>query len=179
MLRWLATLVAVACALALASCRAADSSTDGRDDTVVLGWTQIKPRHVQLPLGDPIPTTGATLSTTDGVVLVNIWASYCVPCKKELPLLQSVSAAGTTVVGISRDARASFAEDSLQTAGVTYPNYLDSAADLMVALDGAIPMNQVPSSVILVDGDAVAVHVGPFETADDIATGLRLARTTS
>ena len=61
------------------------------------------------------------------VVLVNFWATWCPPCKVEMPLLQQMAerhdAAGLVVLGLSRDlgppeeVRAFLAERS-----ITYPN---------------------------------------------------------
>ena len=60
------------------------------------------------------------------VVLVNVWATWCLPCRVEMPALQSLSQAYSAdsfvVLGLSVDrGPASAVDDFLQEYGVTYP----------------------------------------------------------
>jgi thiol-disulfide isomerase/thioredoxin len=136
------------------------------------GWQRTAPIALDLPTKDPI-TDGAVLPEGNAPVLVNIWASTCVPCKTELPLLQKIDTAGELrVVGFSRDIRTSDAAGALKKAGVTYPNWLDSDASIAVGLDGRIPINAIPSSVLIRDGKVVAVHIGAFAGRKDVLAAL-------
>lgn len=64
-------------------------------------------------------------------VVLNFWASWCIPCKEEAPRLQAASrrwaAQGVVVVGIdSQDFRGD-ARRFVRRYGVTYPNVHDGA----------------------------------------------------
>jgi thiol-disulfide isomerase/thioredoxin len=75
-------------------------------------------------------TLDGTVITHDSlrgqVVLVNVWATWCAPCRVEMPALQAMAnrhrTAGLTVLGLSRDhADASVVEAFLYERGITYP----------------------------------------------------------
>ena len=60
--------------------------------------------------------------------LVNLWATWCVPCRQEMPELQKLypelQAAGVEILGISLDTgkAATRVPRFLERAGITYPN---------------------------------------------------------
>jgi thiol-disulfide isomerase/thioredoxin len=148
------------------------------------GWQEVTPMRVTLPTSEPVAATDDTLaanagaqdSMSEGVVLVNVWASYCAPCRAEMPLLEKLNDAGDVrVVGLSRDTVAAPAEQMLVETGVSFANWLDPGAAFGVALDGRIPLNAVPSSALLVDGQVQAVHVGEFRSRADVLEGLAYA----
>ena len=96
-----------------------------------------------------------------GPTVLNLWASWCAPCREELPLVQQLAdAAGDrlSVVGvISRDGApqaASFAAD----AGATFPSAFDGDGELMAELG----LNGLPYTYLLdADGGIAHVQVGP------------------
>jgi cytochrome c biogenesis protein CcmG, thiol:disulfide interchange protein DsbE len=65
------------------------------------------------------------------VVVVNFWASWCVPCREEMPALEQVSEgyaeAGrpVTVIGVDSSDNRSAAAKFLADVGVTYPTVYD------------------------------------------------------
>ncbi len=100
-------------------------------------------------IGEPLPDVA--LLTTDGgeatlwdyrdqVVLLNLWATWCIPCLDEMPELQEMSQHYPqdefTVLGVSIEAGppelvTSFADE----LGVTYPIFLAGELDVLEALD--------------------------------------------
>lgn len=66
------------------------------------------------------------------VVVVDVWANYCVPCKREFPRLialqRKYSKSGLTAVSVSLDANADdqrqAALDFLKREGAAFPNFL-------------------------------------------------------
>ena len=161
-----------------------DTTPGAAPATSRTGWQQVTPVRVELPTSEPVAATddmlaanaGAEDSLSDGVVLVNVWASYCGPCRAEMPLLEKLNDSGDVrVVGLSRDSVAAPARQMLVETGVSFANWLDAEAAFGVALDGRIPVNAVPSSALLVDGLVRAVHIGEFKSRADVLEGFTYA----
>lgn len=81
----------------------------------------------------------STLSLSDfkgKAIVLNFWASWCAPCKEELPLLENMwkqmQAQGKDVifVGIDYQESSSTAASFLQQNGVTYPAALDASGSV-------------------------------------------------
>lgn len=86
----------------------------------------------------------------DKVVLVNVWASWCAPCRKELPELQELHHAhgpDFAVVGISTDKPNNHRNVNALMAqfGIDYPVILDPDG----AAAGVFGVNGYPTSVLL------------------------------
>ncbi|TDC64836.1 TlpA family protein disulfide reductase [Micromonospora sp. KC207] len=110
--------------------------------------------------GDPV-----ALRDVRGPAVVNLWASWCPPCRKELPAFQRLSERADgrlQVIGVntrdSRDAAQSIGEDF----GVRFPVLFDQGESLRRALN----RNAVPLTV-LVGADGRVRHVDTSGALDD------------
>jgi peroxiredoxin len=114
-----ATLLAALVALALPAWAAADSAADSVT---------------------PAPAPAFTLQATDGqqvslarfkgdVVMINFWASWCGPCRQEMPLLDSIyrkyKDMGFELIGVNVEPDAKSANAWLKATPVTYPVLYD------------------------------------------------------
>ena len=104
----------------------------------VIGCARERPQPVQI--GQPAPRYAATTLAGDSasigglagkVVLLNIWATWCHPCREEIPYLETLyekhRADGFDIVGVSVDARGQDAEirDFVKEFRMTYPIWRD------------------------------------------------------
>ena len=102
--------------------------------------------------GDSLLHDGATVGLDDyagEVVVVNIWGSWCGPCREEMPGLQFVQQqTGAAVLGIDvRDERQA-AADFVRDRGVTFDSIFDPPGRVLARLSG-YPRNTVPSTLVL------------------------------
>lgn len=112
-----------------------------------LAWSQQKINYKVVPILQPMkdnaPTPDFTLNAPDGkkislkdfrgkVVLLNFWASWCVPCREEMPamekLYQEYKQKNFTVFAIAVKDRKQDAIDFVKELKITYPIALDPDA---------------------------------------------------
>jgi thiol-disulfide isomerase/thioredoxin len=114
----------------------------------------------------PCFTGGRPVALRDlrGPAVINIWGSWCGPCRRELPVMQGLAdRAGDrlTVLGVDtgdgREAGASFAT----AAGVTMPTLFDQERKLINALAGTT----LPITIFLDRSGRSYVHRLPLDAA--------------
>jgi cytochrome c biogenesis protein CcmG, thiol:disulfide interchange protein DsbE len=101
-------------------------------------------------------------------MVLNLWGSWCGPCREELPLMQQfadASAGQVRVMGlISKDGR-SLAESFAADAGVTFPSAFDGDGELMTDLG----LNGLPYTFFIdADGGLVHTQVGQVDSVDEL-----------
>lgn len=114
----------------------ADSGQAETDARTVSGDPLLGQKRPDYTLGS---VDGARVSASqfDGkVVLVNFWATWCAPCREEMPMLMALReqhhAQGLEVVGIAMD-DVQRARDFVAELGIDYPNLVGST-DVMATM---------------------------------------------
>lgn len=99
--------------------------------------------------------------------LLNIFASWCVPCAIEAPQLQALRDSGVDVVGIAIRDRPEDLAGFLQRNGNPYSRI---GADSVSKIQFDIGSSGVPESFVI-DGKGVIryQHIGVIQTAEDVA----------
>ena len=97
------------------------------------------------------------------VVVVNIWGSWCAPCRAEAPELARVAreteSKGVTFLGIDvRDDKAS-AQAFTRRYAIPYQSLFDPNGSQLVKFSSIIPINAIPSTVVVDRSGRVAARV--------------------
>lgn len=171
-----AAATAAAAALALTGCSSSGSSGSGESQ---LGFVTVKgtnvskadPGHRQdAPdiSGETLDGAQVKLSDYRGkVVVLNVWGSWCGPCRGEADDLQRVSEKykdqGVQFLGINtRDTEKTNAVRFEQEKGVTYPSIFDPAGTQLLKFPkGSLNPQSIPTTLIVDrDGRLAARAVG-------------------
>ncbi|MFI5955636.1 TlpA disulfide reductase family protein [Cryptosporangium sp. NPDC051539] len=116
----------------------------------------VRPLPCMEPTGARV-TIGAPIGRP---LVLNLWASWCLPCKDEMPVMERfATAAGTrvAVVGVNTGDDAPNAVLAADDVGVTFANVYDRAREVLHALK----VNTLPATAFVsADGEVVHVYRG-------------------
>ncbi len=109
---------------------------------------------------------GSPVATTDwlgDVVVLNTWYAACPPCRAEAPdlvaLAEDYADAGVHVLGVNSTDDAGAAQAFERTFSLPYPSIHDADGAAVAALSGIVPIQAVPTTVVLDREGKVAARV--------------------
>lgn len=113
--------------------------------------------------GELLDGTNKTLLKNQ-VKVINVWASWCAPCRAEAPLLQEFSIQYPEVqfAGILTRDNLSSARVFYENFGLTYPTFIDDA--LLIGFSGSLIPNAIPTTLIIDKNNMVAVRISGLVT---------------
>lgn len=181
-MRGIVGIVVVAAALPLAACSGGAAVQSASDTGFVSGDGTLTVRPAaergEAPTVSGDALSGGTLNLADyrgRVVVLNVWGSWCGPCRAEAPELQAASErlddSGVAFVGLNTRDRPEPAQAFVDRFGITYPSLLDPDGRLQLAFSDTLPPAAIPSTLILDRQGRVAARViGPV--SESVLSGL-------
>ncbi|WP_147795377.1 TlpA disulfide reductase family protein [Cellulomonas sp. Y8] len=174
-----ATAVALGAVLALAACSGGGDGTGSDTDVADQGYVSGDGSFTQWAVADrqgPVEVAGTdyagdAVDIADwrgDVVVLNTWYAACPPCREEAPDLVDIANeyadSGVHLLGINGVDDAGAAEPFQQNFDVPYPSIDDRDKHAIAALQGIVPIQATPTTVVLDrDGKVAARIVGLAE----------------
>jgi len=108
------------------------------------------------------------------VVVLNTWYAACPPCRAEAPdlvaLAEDYADDGVRVLGLNSRDDAGAAQAFQRTFSVPYPSIDDTDGRAGLALQGVVPLNAVPTTVVLDRAGKVAARIVGLVDASTLRT---------
>ncbi len=168
--RGAATLAALLATTVLAACSNDEVGSSG-DTGFVAGKgiiTRLAVEDREQPgevAGETLEGEPVSLADYEGTtVVVNVWGSWCAPCRAEAPHLVEASKEladeGVEFLGInSRDLDRAAAQAFQRRFEVPYPSIYDQKGQTLLAFRGTLSPNAIPSTVVIDDQGRVAASI--------------------
>jgi|DEB19_MinimDraft_3_1074340.scaffolds.fasta_scaffold15083_4 thiol-disulfide isomerase/thioredoxin len=152
----------VSLAIALSGC--GTSGTSQAEESFIAGSgavTIIKESSRQkAPAISGMTLSGNNYSFAGGqVAVVNVWASWCSPCRAEEPVLSALAKKYQDVafIGILTRDNPVNAEAFARKRGIPYPTIIDDS--ILVGFSKSLPANAIPTTLVIDRNGGVAARV--------------------
>ena len=126
------------------------------------------PERAEAPAFELALLDGGTISSGElrgQPLVINVWASWCPPCREEAPMLSRVSAeladSGVTFLGVVQDDTEAAARAFAAEARLDFKHAIDDGS-----FDRAYRVQALPTTYVLdANGGIVATQLGPITEA--------------
>jgi len=144
------------------------SSASGSSGPIPGKVRDVEPEPVPALTMETLDGTSIDLAAQDGeLLLINFWATWCAPCREEIPDLKGLHTdfENLTVIGIALDRKGrEVVEPFAQKLEINYPIFVDKSGAAEAEL-GPIP--GLPTTILVTpDGQITKRVVGIFPTEE-------------
>jgi len=126
---------------------------------------------------DTTKTSGTTLSCLDGKskvllesitgpAVINVWGSWCIPCRQEMPFLRALAATGKVkIIGIDvEEADMESARKFVIEQGMSWPNLYDADGSTKSSFGMGVPVTWYLNS----KSEVAYKHIGVLKSKDQL-----------
>ena len=107
-----------------------------------------------------------------GVAVIPVWASWCAPCREELPIMSELADSGVQVVGVAAADNAQAATALAEELQITFPSVQDPES----ATRATLGWSALPATFVVREGEVVARINGTVTSSEQIRQAIEDAR---
>ena len=154
--------------LLLTSCAAPTAEIAGS----LVSCSALQTRNISDPieLGCLDGSVGASVNALRGPIIINVWGSWCAPCKEEMPIFRSFYAKAKgklQLVGVDvEEASIKNGQKFVLKNGITWPNLFDSDGSSRAYFGMGVPVTWF----IAADGSVAYKHIGVLKNEIELIT---------
>jgi thiol-disulfide isomerase/thioredoxin len=152
----------------------ATSGTSKAEESFISGSGAVttikKGNRAQAPLLKGMTLSGKEYAFTGGkVAVVNVWASWCSPCRAEEPTLSALSEKYSDVafIGILTRDNPVNAEAFARSRQIPYPTIIDDS--LLIGFSKSLPANAIPTTLVIDRNGGVAARISGVVTVASLS----------
>lgn len=172
-------------ALTLAACGANDQPQSEGDGAGFVSGDGTVTEWGPSERGAPVELTGVSMegeeidvaSWRGAPVVINFWYANCPPCRAEAPDLVEVATElepeGVRFLGVNNTDQPATALAFERTYEIPYPSLFDESSAGVAAMQGQVPLQAVPTTVVLDAQGRVSARVIGIVTASNLRTLVR------
>jgi thiol-disulfide isomerase/thioredoxin len=126
--------------------------------------------RISAPVISGMTLSGKNFTFTKGrVAVVNVWASWCSPCRAEEPTLSALSQkyADVQFIGILTRDNPVNAEAFNRKRGTPYPTLIDDS--ILIGFRKSLPANAIPTTVVIDRDGNVAARISGSVTVASLS----------
>jgi thiol-disulfide isomerase/thioredoxin len=156
-------ILAIATILTLTSCSSGGISSNNENAYISGDGSAIVIKESERALAPKLSgetLDGAKFNSESGkITVVNVWASWCSPCRAEAPTLEEFAIKNPDIqfVGILTRDNLSSAQSFVKRFRLTYPTLIDDA--VISSFRGSLPANAIPTTIVIDKAGRVAARI--------------------
>ena len=113
-------------------------------------------------------TNGASINRIKGPAIINVWGSWCAPCKEEMPILRSFYEKAQdklALIGVDvEEASIGDGRKFVENYGITWPNLYDADGKSRAYFGMGVPVTWF----IAADGNVAYKHIGVIKSEKEL-----------
>jgi len=163
LIRVISSLSTFSMMLLLTSCATGGLSSNNENAYVSGDGSAIvikEPQRISAPTLSSETLDGTKFISQPGkIIVINVWASWCSPCRAEAPTLEDFAIKNPDIqfVGILTRDNLSSAQSFVKRFKISYPTLIDDA--LISSFRGSLPANAIPTTLVIDKAGRVAARI--------------------